>query len=213
MVAGAAVGAATTDLGLAPLRAFGLTVGMFSGAAQASALSTWSMAATFGPVVVIAILIQLRFVILGASLAMSVGGSMRSRLILAPLLVDPIVVIAQRATNPRDVRRTFVIGGSLTLASWAIGAGAGVAVIGRLPDASFAEFEVVLPALLIAVIAGGVRNEGERRSLVVGGLATAALLLGGLPSWAAVLLGGLSTVVSRHILDTRSLLGDDREPS
>lgn len=212
MVAGAVVGAATTDLGLAPLRAFGLTFGMFSGAAQAPALSTWPMAATFGPVVVIAILVQLRFVILGASLAMSAGGSMRSRLVLAPLLVDPIVVIAQRATNPRDVRRNFVIGGSLTLASWAIGAAAGVTVIGRLPDAAFAEFEVVVPAFLIAVIAGGVRHEGERRSIAAGGLATAALLLGGLPSWAAVLLGGLSAVVSRPILDTRSWLSDDRVP-
>lgn len=212
---GATVAATAVDLGISGPMSAVLTAGMFSGAAQFAAMST--QAAGSGPPVVIlaAMLVNARFILLGASVAATIGGARIARLVVAPLLVDPIVVISKRAPDARSARRLLVGGGLVTLLSWGLGAVAGAFGAARIDNPSAFGLDIALPALLLAILASSARSAEQRSATLAGAVIAALLLLAGVASSLVVLLAAFGCVGPMLAGGARRTTGDvdaqDRE--
>jgi 4-azaleucine resistance transporter AzlC len=193
-VVGVTVAASAVDLGLSEMMATVLTAGMFSGAAQFAAMTAQSDGSSLVVALVAAMLINARFILLGASAAGMVGGTRVRRLAIAPLLVDPIVVIAQRAPEARSARRWLIVGGSVTIASWSIGAVIGAFGASRIADPATWGLDIALPALLLAILASSARSDDQRSAALVGAGLAVFLLLAGVAGGLVVLLGALGCV-------------------
>lgn len=194
VVVGATVAAAAVGFGMSDVMAAALTIGMFSGAAQFAAMSTLAAAGSFGVVVLAAMLINARYILLGASIASTIGGSRVERLLIAPLLIDPIVVIAQREPHPSLARRTFVWGGGLTLVGWTLGGLGGAFGAARVTDYSSIGLDVALPALLLAIVGSSLTTRAQVAVACSGATIAIIVLLAGASTSLAVLLSALGCI-------------------
>jgi predicted branched-subunit amino acid permease len=209
-VVGATVAATAVSYGMSRPMAIAMTAGMFSGAAQYAAMSTYAAAGGLTAILLAAMLINARFLLLGASLAPQIDATRRQRLAMAVLLVDPIVVIAQREGDPARIRRTFAVGGAVTLASWGVGSVVGALGAAMVTDPAAVGLDVALPALLLAVVAGGARTSDSRLAAISGAGIAVLLLAQGVGSSTVVLVSALGCAVPFAVRAGRRRLDEGR---
>lgn len=187
LLVGATVSAAAVGFGMSRPMAIVLTAGMFSGAAQFVAMSTSAANGSTAVVLIAAILINTRLLLFGASLASQIEVPRGLRVALAGMLVDPIVILAQRETTAALALRTYVVGGAVTLSSWTVGAVLGAIGAVSVRNVAAIGLDVALPALLLAVVASGARSVDQRLAAASGAVIGGALLLLGVGSNAIVI--------------------------
>lgn len=196
LVFGTLYGAAARAIMGVPLT-LASSVFIFSGALQFALLALLSAGATMLPLVLIALVLNLRHLVLGAVLRPRLEGSRRRRAALAFFLVDETFGFAvaagqaaERAGVPvgRAIERTFLVSGIVCYLAWQVGTLIGVLGVGLAGVENVAG--AIFPVLFIGLASLAV----SRRSHVVRALA-AALLTAGI-ALAAPDLRGLAPVIA-----------------
>jgi predicted branched-subunit amino acid permease len=133
-----------------------------------------------------AVMLNLRYLAVGTSVAPSLRGGPVRRLLEAQLAVDESWAIAQR--DGRVDRDRLVGAGLVLMVSWTAGTTAGVIGGGALGDPADYGLDAMFPALFLALVVGQLHSRRARVAAVAGALIALALtplLPPGLPIVAA----------------------------
>ena len=115
------------------LAALAMSATTFAGSAQFAAITVLASGGQLLPAVVTAVLLNLRYIPIGISVAPSLHGGWLQRFLQAQLVVDESWAVSARAGGRFDVRVLVVVG--LTLyAAWLIGTAVGVLTGAALGD-------------------------------------------------------------------------------
>jgi predicted branched-subunit amino acid permease len=125
------VNSATSTLAFAAVATTG-------GSTAAGVLSGWLVATRFG--------------LFAAALGPSLWPQRWRRAVSAHLAFDPSVALALREQDDSDTRRAFVAAGLWLCIPWWTSAVVGALVADRLGDTDALGFDVILPALLLAIV-------------------------------------------------------------
>ena len=190
VVVGATVGATSVAAGLSVAMSVVLTIALFAGASQLAALAVMLASGPAWAMWVAAMLVNSRFVMLGAGIAPRVRMSAASRAAGAWVLVDPVAIMVRSEKNAAAGTRTFWRSGLSLLSGWSLGAVIGANGLTRVHDLGSLGFDVALPALLLGLLANNLRDRSNVAAAASGGLITFCLLFVA-PPGVAVLAGSL----------------------
>jgi branched chain amino acid efflux pump len=187
-LAGSARAGARAVASLSPaVAAFGLTFGVlareagfgtftavvfsattFAGAAQFAATSVVSAEGTIAAAITAAVLLNVRYVPIGISVAPALHGPTWKRLIRAQLVVDESWAIGHVGGGRYDAAR--ILGAGLVLyPTWVVSTGAGALAGDLLGTPTTLGLDAAFPALFLALLAGQVRGRRATAAAVLGG--------------------------------------------
>ena len=153
--------------GFGALAALAMSATTFAGSAQFAAITVLSAGGQLLPAVVAAVLLNLRYLPIGISVAPSLRGGWLQRFLQAQLVVDESWAVSARAGGRFDARVLVVVG--LTLyAAWLIGTGLGVVTGAALGDPNRLGLDGAFPALFLALLAPQLRNRRADAAALVG---------------------------------------------
>ena len=194
-------GTLATGKGLSPLEA-GLTSGIvFAGAAQFVAIELWSDPIPLLLLIVTAFIVNIRLVLVGASLSRHLGGiSSRWHPLMMFLMADEIWAFSERRVLKAPLTLAYYLGLALPLwVVWTLSSTIGAVVGLSLGDPEAYGLDFAFSALFIGILAGFWK--GPRTGVVLGVSAIAAALtdryVGG--AW-YIVVGGIAGVVAAAIL-------------
>lgn len=205
LVFGIAAGAA--GLGVLETEAFSVLV--FAGASQLAALDLLARGAAIWVAVATALVINLRMLMYGASLAPAVRGAPSwNRLTSAYLLTDQsfavTVVEVERLNDPRRVLAFHTGAGATLWVTWQVCSILGLVVGAAIPD--WLPLTLVIPLVFLGLLPPAVTDRPTVVAAVVGG-AVAAIGLHW-PANAGMPVGALAGIAAGMVTERR--LGDRR---
>lgn len=139
-------------------------------------------------------LVATRFGLFAAALGPHLWPRRWRRAMAAHLAFDPSVALALREDDDADTRRAFVAAGLWLCVPWWTSAVVGALVADRLGDTDALGLDVVLPALLLAIIWPQLR-ERPGRSVAAASVVVALLLVGVTPGGVPELVGGAAALL------------------
>lgn len=206
MPIGLVLGALAAQKGLSPLEMFAMSTAIYAGGAQFVALDLWSEPASWVVLGFSALLVNVRHVMMGASLARSVGHfSSPQRWATAFLMSDEVWAMAEQRAA-----RQAIAGGKLTPAfyfglgvslylNWVLWSTMG-AILGAFAGNPAAYgFDFVFSAIFIGLIAGFPKSGRRWQVLAASGGAAALVYLQIDGPW-YVLSGGLAGILVALLL-------------
>ena len=156
VVIGISFGILARDAGMGVAAPIVMSLTTFAGSAQMAAAGVLNEGGAVAAAVAAAILLNLRYVAIGVSVAPSLRGPRTRRLAEAQLATDESWAVAQERGQ---VNRGRLIGAGLVLlASWTGGTVAGVLGGSALGDPATYGFDAMFPALFLALLAGQLRD-------------------------------------------------------
>jgi len=174
--------------GLSLVETQALSLFVFAGSAQVSAVGLFARGANGLAIVLTTFLLNVRHVLYGVSLGRDVHMTRRERLVAAFFLTDEAygVSIARRTDSYR-----FVLGAELSLfITWNIATLAGALLGGSIPDPEKLGVDFVFPVAFIALLVPLLRGRAEVAVAVFAG-ALAWVMAKGLPGGLPVLGAGV----------------------
>lgn len=170
------MGSQAAAKGLTPLEVLAMSSIVFAGASQFLAASLWSSPAPALTLALAVFLVNLRHVLMGASIARKIGHFGPWRYAAAHLMTDEVWAVAERRALGRPITRAYWFGAGVFLFSaWQVATTLG-AVIGafvREPERYGLDF--AFPAIFIALALGF--WQGWRTGPVIAASALVALLV------------------------------------
>ena len=148
----------------------------FGGSAQFAALSVLSAGGQTAAAIVAAILLNLRYLPIGVSVAPSMTGGILHRFIASQLVVDESWAVASRPGGRFDVRVLIGAGAVMWLA-WVGGTAIGVIGGSAIGDPAALGIDGALAALFLALVWPQLRNGTARLAALLG----AAIAIGLVP--------------------------------
>ena len=148
----------------------------FAGSAQFAALSVLSAGGQTAAAIVAAILLNLRYLPIGVSVAPSMTGGILHRFIASQLVVDESWAVASRPGGRFDVRVLIGAGAVMWLA-WVGGTAIGVIGGSAIGDPAALGIDGALAALFLALVWPQLRNGTARLAALLG----AAIAIGLVP--------------------------------
>jgi 4-azaleucine resistance transporter AzlC len=148
----------------------------FAGSAQFAALTVMGAGGQALPAIVAAVLLNLRYLPIGVSVAPSLRGSWLVRFLQAQLIVDESWAVSARAGGRFDIR-TLVIAGSMLYLAWIVGTAFGVVTGEGLGDPKIIGLDGAFPALFLALAIPQIRT----RRAAIAALAGAGVALALVP--------------------------------
>ncbi len=148
------------------------------GSSLAGVLSGWLVATRFG--------------LFAATIGPRLWPQWWKRALGAHLAFDPPIALAQREEDDSAVRRVYTVSGLALVIPWWVAAAIGAFVGDKLPDAQTLGLDVLLPALLLAIVW---RQLGDGWPIAVVAVAVALLLFGVAPGGVPVLLAGAAALM------------------
>jgi len=146
----------------------------FAGAAQFAAVSVVGDAGTVAAAIGAAVLLNVRYVPIGISVASALHGPGWKRLLRAQLVVDESWAIGHVGGGRYSAAR--ILGAGLVLyPTWVVATAVGVVVGDVLGDPETLGLDAAFPALFLALLAGQVRGRRAIAAAILG--ATIALVL------------------------------------
>lgn len=187
--------------GLSPLEAGLTSASIFAGAAQFVALDLWRTPAPWLLLTFSVFVVNIRHVLMGASLSRHTGHVPKAmQPLLMFLLVDEVWALAERRALSRPLNWSYYLGMGLPLwINWVLATLIG-AILGRgLGDPAAYGFDFAFSALFIAILAGFWK--GPRTGAVLAASAlVAALTKAFVPGAWYIALGGLAGVTMAALL-------------
>ncbi|MGY2047363.1 AzlC family ABC transporter permease [Methylobacterium sp. JK268] len=178
-------GALAAAKGLTVLDVGAMSALVFAGGAQFAAVEIWSHPVPVGALVFSTLLINLRHVLMGASLAPRLGRfSRRQKLLWLAVMVDETWAFAERRAVRRPLTPAyFGTMGAVYWISWLVWSLLGACAGSMLGDPRRVGADFAFTALFIGLVAGFGRTRAGAAAIAASGLAAAgtALLLG--PPW------------------------------
>ena len=195
-VFGFSFGVGSVAAGSSVLQTCALSLLVFTGASQFSAVSVIGAGGSIGSALGGALLLAARNGVYGLAMSRRLDGGFGRKLLAAQLTIDETTAMVTAEADPEDRRRAFWISGTILYSSWCTGTFFG-ALIGTNIDPNDFGLDAAFPVLFIAMLAPHLRSPQGRKAAVFGGIVTVALapfLPVGLPILVAALgmLFGLS---------------------
>ena len=179
---GASFGILARDAGMGVLPPILMSLTTFAGSAQFAAASVLESGGAVAAAIAAAVMLNLRYVAIGISVAPGLRGGPLRRLAEAQLAVDESWALAQQAGR---IDRDRLVGAGLVLMiAWCSGTVAGVLGGGAVGDPSDYGLDAMFPALFLALLAGQLNGPRTRTAALSGALIALALtplLPAGLP--------------------------------
>jgi 4-azaleucine resistance transporter AzlC len=190
--------AAAKGLSVAEVLLMGALV--FAGSAQFLAIDLWTHPAPWAALGVATVLINLRHVLMGASLSAKLGRFGRAgRYVAVFFMADEIWAIAERRALAQPLTPGFYFGGAMVLyLNWLVTIGLGAALGALMGDPARYGFDFAFTAIFIGLVAGFWQG---RSSLAVVGAsaATAVIVQRYVPGAWYVLAGALAGMIAAAV--------------
>lgn len=175
IIFGLSFGVLAVSAGASVLQSCAMSLLIFTGASQMSAVSViatgGSPASAFGG----AVLLAGRNAVYGLALAPVLrGGSLPSRLLGAQWVIDETTAVVSAETDPATRRTAFWISGAILYACWNLGTLLG-ALLGSSINPSDFGLDVAFPVMFTAMVASHLRTKQGRRAAIFGAIAAVAL--------------------------------------
>ncbi len=170
---GASFGILARDAGMGVAAPIVMSFTTFAGSAQFAVASVLEDGGALVAAIAAAVLLNLRYLAIGVSVAPSLRGSAPRRLVESQLVVDESWAIGQR--DGRIDRDRVVGAGIVLMACWCLGTVGGVLAGSALGDPDDYGLDAMFPALFLALLAGQVHGRGTRVAAVAGALIAVAL--------------------------------------
>ena len=175
VIFGLSFGVLAVSAGASVLQACAMSLLIFTGASQMSAVSViatgGSAASAFGG----AVLLSGRNAVYGLAMAPVLrGGSLPSRLLGAQWVIDETTAVVSAETDPAIRRTAFWISGVILYACWNIGTFLG-ALLGSSINPSDFGLDVAFPVMFTAMVASHLRTKQGRLAATFGAVAAVAL--------------------------------------
>jgi 4-azaleucine resistance transporter AzlC len=198
---GASFGILARDAGMGIVAPIVMSVTTFAGSAQFAVASVLESGGAVAAAIVAAVLLNLRYVAIGVSVAPALRGSAPRRVAEAQLAVDESWAVASR--GGRVDRGRLLGAGCVLMASWLAGTVAGTLGGSALGDPADYGLDAMFPALFLALLVGQLDGRRARIAAVAGALIALALtpvVPPGLPIVAAA----LGAVIALSVREARS---------
>ncbi|MGI8780617.1 MAG: AzlC family ABC transporter permease [Solirubrobacteraceae bacterium] len=155
------------DAGMGWLAPLVFSVTTFAGSAQIAAASVLDTAGGVTAAVIAALLLNLRYLPIGLSVAPALRGSIPRRVLEAQLAVDEAWAIAHVGDGRYD-RDRLVGAGVIVFVAWVGGTGLGVLGGSVLGDPAALGLDVLSPALFLALLVAQVRDARAAGAALLG---------------------------------------------
>ena len=195
---GASFGILARDAGMGVAAPIVMSLTTFAGSAQFAVASVLGSDGAVAAAIVAAVLLNLRYLAIGVSVAPALRGSATRRVAEAQLAVDESWAVAQR--DGRVDRGRLLGAGTVLMVSWLAGTVGGVLGGSALGDPADYGLDAMFPALFLALLVGQLDGRRARIAALAGGLIALALtpvLPPGFPIVAAT-LGAVIALTVRH---------------
>lgn len=193
-------GTLAASKGISPLGAVMMSVIVFAGSAQFVAVDMWRDPVPALLLTFTALVINIRHVLMSASLSRHVGGIDRTwHPLVAYFLVDESWALAERRVLQTPLTLAYFLGITLPLAAtWWITTGAG-AMLGRaLGDPSAIGLDFAFSAMFIAILMGFWKGPSTAGVLAASGAVAAATHLALAGPW-YIVAGGLAGALYAYV--------------
>jgi 4-azaleucine resistance transporter AzlC len=170
---GASFGILARDAGMGVVAPILMSVTTFAGSAQFAVASVLGSGGAVAAAIVAAVLLNLRYLAIGVSVAPALRGPVVRRVAEAQLAVDESWAVAQ---HDGRVDRGRLLGAGCVLATfWLAGTVAGTLGGSALGDPADYGLDAMFPALFLALLVGQLDSRRARTAALCGGLIALAL--------------------------------------
>jgi 4-azaleucine resistance transporter AzlC len=190
---GASFGILARDAGMGIAAPIVMSLTTFAGSAQFAVASVLDDGGALAAAIAAAVLLNLRYLAVGVSVAPSLRGSTGRRLAEAQLAVDESWAVAQR--DGRVDRDRLIGAGVVLMACWCTGTVAGVLGGSALGDPADYGLDAMFPALFLALLAGQLDGRRARVAAVAGAL-IALVLTPLVPAGAPIVVAAAGAVLA-----------------
>jgi 4-azaleucine resistance transporter AzlC len=204
---GASFGILARDAGMGVLPPILMSVTTFAGSAQFAVASVLGSGGALAAAIAAAVLLNLRYLAIGVSVAPALRGAPARRLVEAQFAIDESWAVSQR--DGRVDRGRLLGAGTVLMVAWLGGTIGGVLGGSALGDPADYGLDAMFPALFLALLVGQLNGRRALISALAGGviaLALTPLLPPGLPIVAAA----LGAVIALTVRQGREVASDDR---
>jgi 4-azaleucine resistance transporter AzlC len=170
---GASFGILARDAGMGVAPPIVMSVTTFAGSAQFAVASVLESGGAAAAAIAAAVLLNLRYLAIGMSVAPSLRGGPLRRLAEAQLAVDESWAVSQR--DGRVDRERMVGAGLVLMIAWCAGTVAGVLGGGAVGDPADYGLDAMFPALFLALLVGQLTGPRARVAALAGGVIALAL--------------------------------------
>jgi 4-azaleucine resistance transporter AzlC len=170
---GASFGILARDAGMGVVAPIVMSLTTFAGSAQFAVASVLDDGGALVAAIAAAVLLNLRYLAIGVSVAPSLRGGKLRRLAEAQLVVDESWAIAQQ--DGRVDRDRLIGAGAVIMLFWVLGTIGGVLGGSALGDPEDYGLDAMFPALFLALLAGQLTSRRTRVAALAGGLIALAL--------------------------------------
>ena len=175
IVFGTSFGVLAVSAGASVAQACAMSLLVFTGASQMSAVSViasgGSLASAFGG----AVLLSGRNAVYGLAMSPVLkDGTLRSRLLGAQWVIDETTAVVSAETDPSTRRTAFWISGVILYASWNVGTLIG-ALVGSSINPSDFGLDAAFPVMFTAMLAPHLRTRSGKKAALFGAIAAVAL--------------------------------------
>jgi predicted branched-subunit amino acid permease len=168
----------------------------FAGSAQFAVASVLESGGAVAAAIVAAVLLNLRYLAIGVSVAPALRGSAPRRVAEAQLAVDESWAVASR--NGRVDRGRLLGAGCVLMASWLAGTVAGTLGGSALGDPADYGLDAMFPALFLALLVGQLDGRRARVAALAGGL-IAVVLTPVVPPGLPIVAAALGAVIALRV--------------
>ncbi|HEX5616958.1 MAG TPA: AzlC family ABC transporter permease [Solirubrobacteraceae bacterium] len=170
---GASFGILAVDAGMGTVAPIVMSLTTFAGSAQFAVASVLESGGAVAAAIAAAVMLNLRYLAVGMSVAPSLTGGKLWRLLVAQLAIDESWAVSQR--DGRVDRDRMIGAGLVLLTAWCAGTVAGVLGGGALGDPADYGLDAMFPALFLALLVGQLDGRRARVAALAGGLIALAL--------------------------------------
>ena len=175
VIFGASFGVLSVSAGASVAQSCAMSLLVFTGASQMSAVSVIASGGTVASAFGGAVLLSGRNAVYGLAMSPVLKqGSLASRLLGAQWVIDETTAIVSAESDPMTRRTAFWISGAILYASWNIGTLLG-ALVGSSINPSDFGLDAAFPVMFTAMIAPHLRTSSGRKAALFGAVAAVAL--------------------------------------
>lgn len=174
---GLVFGAVAASKGLSAIEAMLMSALVFAGGSQFVAMDLWSHPASIAALGMAALLVNVRHVLMGASISRRMGAfSLRQKVFSMLLLADEIWAVAEFHARDHRLTPAWFFGAALPFyAAWVLSGLVGALLGGLVGDPAVIAMDFVFPAVFVILITGFWR--GPRTGLILVGSGVSALVV------------------------------------
>ncbi len=206
---GLILGQQATEKGLAPAEILAMSSIVFAGSSQLIAVGLWSTPAPIAALALMALLVNLRHVLMGASLSVKIAHFGRWRYLAAFLLTDEGWALSERRAVDKPISRTFYFTVALTLfVFWQVSSLLGTLFGAYLEHPETYGLDFTFPAIFIALALGFWKGARRTGPVLAASAVVAVAVHATVPGAWYVIAGALAGIAAAVITAPRETFGD-----